>query len=175
MTSLIQTQLNAKLNLAGGSMTGTLVTRAPAAGAGTAPVKLTAGTVMTTPEAGAVESTATMLYYTDSAGVRRTVPLKTLITKTVTQTVNNSAVLVNDNAFTFTGVANTRYLVKLVIKTTGASTFTVKHTFLLPSGGTMTRGSGHQDPCLFFVLARRACDISEHCITVMMRWASLNM
>ena len=135
VTSSIQTQLNARLPLAGGTMTGTLVTRAPAAAAGSASLKLPAGTVMTTPEAGAVESNGTILYYTDSAGVRRVVPLETVITKTVTQNVNNSTVLVSDNAFTFAAVANTRYHVKIIIKCNNANNaMNIKWTFLLPSG-----------------------------------------
>jgi hypothetical protein len=45
---------------------------AGATGAGTAPIKLTAGALNTTPEAGAIEFDGTNLYYTTSAGVRKT-------------------------------------------------------------------------------------------------------
>jgi|GEM_PF-4748289 len=135
VTSSIQTQLNARLPLDGGTMTGTLIARVPTAAANTASLKLPAGTLMTTPEAGAVESNGQILYYTDSAGVRRVIPLETVITKTVTQNVNNSTTLVNDNAFTFTAVANTRYHIKIFIKCSNANNaMQIKWTFLLPSG-----------------------------------------
>ena len=135
VTSALQTQINAKLNLSGGTMTGTLITRAPTAAAGSAPLKIPAGTVMTTPEAGAVETTGTVLYYTDSTAVRRSIPLQTVVKKTVTQNVNNSTTLVNDNAFAFTAAANTEYHVKIVIKaSTNGTAMTLKWTFALPSG-----------------------------------------
>jgi hypothetical protein len=42
------------------------------AGAGTSPLKMTSGTLLTTPEAGAVEYDGTSLYYTDGTGARHT-------------------------------------------------------------------------------------------------------
>lgn len=51
----------AKLHLAAGT-----------AATGTAPLKLTAGTNLTTPEAGAIEFDGTSLYYTDNTNTRRT-------------------------------------------------------------------------------------------------------
>lgn len=55
------TSPTAKLHLTAGSAT-----------AGTAPLKLTAGTNLTTPEAGALEFDGTSLYFTDSTNTRRT-------------------------------------------------------------------------------------------------------
>ena len=49
-----------------------LTLRAGSATAGTAPLKLTSGTVLGTPEAGAIEFDGTNLYFTDSGGTRRT-------------------------------------------------------------------------------------------------------
>lgn len=46
--------------------------KAGTATANTAPLKLTAGTNLATPEAGAIEYDGTNLYFTDSGGVRRT-------------------------------------------------------------------------------------------------------
>jgi len=45
------------------------------AAAGSAPLKLPAGTVMTTPEPGAFETDGTALYWTNGAGVRKTITI----------------------------------------------------------------------------------------------------
>ena len=55
------------------SMTAVLHLKAGTATAGTAPLKLTAGTNLTAPEAGAIEFDGTNLYFTTAAGVRKTV------------------------------------------------------------------------------------------------------
>ena len=55
------------------AMTAVLHLKAGTAAEGTAPLKLTAGTNLTTPEAGAVEFDGTNLYFTTAAGVRKTV------------------------------------------------------------------------------------------------------
>jgi hypothetical protein len=55
------------LTVSGGTITG----RASTTAAGTAPLKLNTGTLMTTPEAGAIEYDGTNLYFTDSGGTRR--------------------------------------------------------------------------------------------------------
>jgi hypothetical protein len=60
-----------KLPLAGGTMTGTLVLRTGSATAGTAPVKLVSGTLLTAPEAGAVEFLTDDLLFTISTGTAR--------------------------------------------------------------------------------------------------------
>jgi len=49
---------------------GTLNARASTTAAGTAPIKLATGVLMTTPEAGAIEYDGTNLYFTDSGGTR---------------------------------------------------------------------------------------------------------
>ena len=49
-----------------------LTLRAGSAAAGTAPLKLTSGAVLGTPEVGAIEFDGTNLYFTDSGGTRRT-------------------------------------------------------------------------------------------------------
>lgn len=51
---------------------GTIDGRASTTAAGTAPLKLATGVLMTTPEAGAIEYDGTNLYFTDSGGTRRT-------------------------------------------------------------------------------------------------------
>ena len=53
------------------SPTAYLHLKAGTATAGTAPIKLTAGTNLGTPEAGAIEFDGTNLYFTDSGGTRR--------------------------------------------------------------------------------------------------------
>jgi hypothetical protein len=53
------------------SITARLHLPAGTASAGTAPLKLTSGTNLTTPEAGAIEFDGTNLYFTDSGGTRR--------------------------------------------------------------------------------------------------------
>jgi hypothetical protein len=62
VTSAIQTQLNAMLPIAGGTMTGQLVGRTGSASAGTAPIKLVAGTVNIVPEAGVLEFNGSDLF-----------------------------------------------------------------------------------------------------------------
>lgn len=59
------------LLLAGGTMTGTLTARSGSSAAGTAPIKLVAGTNMTAAEAGAVEWDGTSLYVTQTTGPTR--------------------------------------------------------------------------------------------------------
>lgn len=53
------------------SPTAGLLVGAGSATAGTAPVKLTAGPILTTPESGAIEYDGTGYYFTDASGVRR--------------------------------------------------------------------------------------------------------
>jgi predicted RecA/RadA family phage recombinase len=57
--------------LVGGTMTGTLVARAGATGAGTAPFKFQSGALMTTPENFAFETDDTSLFFTNSSGARK--------------------------------------------------------------------------------------------------------
>src|ERR1700730_3938468 len=56
-------------------MTGSLNLRASTTAAGTAPVKLPTGVLMTAPEAGAIEYDGTNLYYTDNTNARKTLGL----------------------------------------------------------------------------------------------------
>ena len=53
------------------TFSGTITGRASTADAGTAPLKIATGVLMTTPEAGAIEYDGTNLYFTDSGGTRR--------------------------------------------------------------------------------------------------------
>lgn len=55
----------------GDTMSGTLNVRASTTAAGTAPIKIATGALMTSPEAGAIEYDGTNLYYTDSGNARR--------------------------------------------------------------------------------------------------------
>lgn len=119
----------------GGTLTGSLILRAPAAASGTAPLVFQSGSVMTAPQAGAMEYNGTSLYQTDSTNQRRTVPLQSVIVKSADEVVTNSTVLQDDNNFTFTGVANTRYHVDMVLHiSTPSATPDIKFAFILPSG-----------------------------------------
>lgn len=62
---------NGRVGLQRENPTATLHIKAGNTGANTAPIKLTAGAVNTTPEAGAIEFDGTNLYFTDSGGTRR--------------------------------------------------------------------------------------------------------
>ena len=88
---LAATSTTAKLHIAGGSAT-----------AGTAPLKLTAGTNLTTPEAGALEYNNT-LSFTDSTAVRKDVALKTTYTPTLTPAAVGAAGF-STQTFTVTGL-----------------------------------------------------------------------
>ncbi|MEQ1875074.1 MAG: hypothetical protein ABL958_00415 [Bdellovibrionia bacterium] len=61
----------AYVNVAGDTMTGTLNLPASTAAAGSAPLKIAQGSLMTAAETGAIEYDGTNLYFTDSGGVRR--------------------------------------------------------------------------------------------------------
>jgi len=75
VTSMTENTITAtdstKLPLAGGTMTGSLVLRTGSASAGTAPAKLVSGTLMTAPEAGAVEFNTDNAYLTITTGTAR--------------------------------------------------------------------------------------------------------
>ena len=60
------------VNRAGDTMTGTLNLRTGTAVANTAPLKLTQGINLTTPESGAIEFDGTNLFYTDNTNTRKT-------------------------------------------------------------------------------------------------------
>lgn len=61
-----------KLDVAGAiTASGTINARASTIAAGTAPIKIATGVLMTTPEDGAIEYDGTNLYFTDSGGTRR--------------------------------------------------------------------------------------------------------
>jgi hypothetical protein len=62
---------NGNVGIGQTSPTAVLHIKAGTAAASTAPIKLTAGTLNTTPEAGAIEFDGTNLYFTDSGGTRR--------------------------------------------------------------------------------------------------------
>jgi len=81
------TVATAKLHIAVGS----------SGSAGTAPIKLTAGTNLTNPEAGAVEFDGTDLFYTTSTPTRRTVA-----NLTANQTFTNKTIAVGSNGITGT-------------------------------------------------------------------------
>lgn len=53
------------------TFSGTITGRASTTAAGTAPIKLATGVLMTAPQAGAIEYDGTNLYFTDSGGTRR--------------------------------------------------------------------------------------------------------
>jgi hypothetical protein len=75
VTSMTENTITAtdstKLPLAGGTMTGTLVLRTGSATAGTSPVKFVSGSLLTAPEAGAVEFLTDDLLLTISTGTAR--------------------------------------------------------------------------------------------------------
>ncbi len=61
------------LPLAGGTMTGTITSRASTTIASTSPIKLPTGVLMATPEAGAIEFDGTSLYLTNASNSRSTI------------------------------------------------------------------------------------------------------
>lgn len=88
------------------SPTASLHLRAGSTTANSAPLKFTAGTNLTTPEAGAIEFDGSNLYYTDSTNFRRTIASTTGISNlsnasgdiTLSPAVGSGAVLVNSGA-----------------------------------------------------------------------------
>jgi len=101
--SNLTTDTSGRLNIApSGSKTGFNTVTVPTAQvhldagtatANTAPLKLTSGTNLTTPESGAIEYDGTNLYFTDSGAIRRTIVgvamTQTLTNKTLTAPVIN--------------------------------------------------------------------------------------
>lgn len=95
---------SASLPIGGGTLTGSLNLATGTASAGTAPAKLTAGTLLTTPEAGALELDANCFYGTTDAGNRGYIPVKHFIRCNATRTLPNDS---NLNAI-FNSPANGR-------------------------------------------------------------------
>lgn len=115
------------------------------AAAGTAPLKINAGTLNTTPEAGTIENDGDQLYFTNSAGIRGGIPIVRRIYKTANEVVNNSTALQDDDHLLFTATANTPYFVELILAVTATSTTPdFKFTFTLPSGTMDIAGGNFQ-------------------------------
>lgn len=70
-SNITKTQLQGNVGIGTASPTAYLHIKAGTASANTAPLKLTAGTLNTAPEAGAIEFDGTNLYFVDSGGTRK--------------------------------------------------------------------------------------------------------
>ena len=114
----------------GGSTTPTAILHLLAGGSAssTSPLKFTSGSLLTTPEAGAIEYDGTSLYYTDSTPTRQTIAttasVQTLTNKRITlrsgSEVTNTASMININSFdvwNITGLSSSN-----TISVTGSAT-----------------------------------------------------
>lgn len=117
-----------------GSPTAVLHLKAGTATAGTAPLKLTSGTNMTTAEAGAIEFDGTNLFYSDSTPTRRT-----LATTSNTQTFSGAITM--SAAGTGLAVTNNQ-TVGGTLSVTGATTLSGGATIAANQGLTMSSGTG---------------------------------
>ena len=79
------------IGIATAAPTASLHIRAGTAAAETAPLKLTAGPVMTTPEAGAIEFDGTNLFFTDSTDARKTIATTSGGNLTSVSSISNSS------------------------------------------------------------------------------------
>jgi len=119
----------------GVNATAALQLKAGTATAGTAPVKFTAGTNLTTPEAGALEFDGDRLYHTNSTAIREAIS-GVIFTQTGDQTIGNTTTettLINGGVGTLTLPANflivgkaIRVRIRGIISNTGTPNFTVK-------------------------------------------------
>lgn len=116
------------------SPTAVLHLKAGTATAGTAPLKLTSGTNLTTAEAGAIEFDGTNIYYTDSTPTRRT-----LATTSSSQTFSGAVSI--SAAGTGLAVTNNE-TVGGTLSVTGATTLSGGATIAANQGLTMTSGTG---------------------------------
>jgi len=124
--------------------TATVHMKAGTATAGTAPLKLTSGTLLTTPEAGAMEYNGT-LSFTNST-VRKDVCLKTTYTQTLTPTVVSAGMPV-EQTFTVTGLDTTDTVTvnapgPAIFNARVSATNTLAITFMPPAAGSYTPPSG---------------------------------
>jgi hypothetical protein len=95
------------LPLAGGTLTGTLNLRTGSAAAGTAPLKFTAGTNLSSPVAGSMEFDGTNLFITNNNAVRQQV--------TISDATDEFSATVAQTAFTLTQLPATNSKVKMYI------------------------------------------------------------
>lgn len=108
--------------------------------AGTAPLKLTAGTNMTTPEAGALEYDGSWLYFTTSTPTRKRFSAETNATAIASTAIDWSAAstftktLAANTTFTFSNTTDGQTIV--VALTNTASNYTVTWPTVSWSGGT---------------------------------------
>lgn len=105
--------------------------------AGTAPVKLTTGPVMTTPEIGSFEYTTPQLFFTNSGVIRQEIPLiqQSRVATSFSATANTT--LANITGLTANCAAGKTYKITANIYTTSAATGGVKFAV----GGTATATS----------------------------------
>ena len=108
--------------------------RAGTTAAGTAPIKLTSGSLMTAPEAGAIEFSNDTLYFTQTTGPTRT----QIITNSGTQTLTNKTL----TAPVLSGAITGTYQLQTSSNTAGGSQWTLDNTntagrddLLLTEGG----------------------------------------
>ena len=123
----------AKLSLAAGTAT-----------AGEAPLKLAAGTLLTTAEAGAIEMDANAFYATTDAGNRGVIPVEHIIranaTRTFTSNTSQQAIFNSPTNGTLTLETGT-YLFECLVSMDTMSATSGNGKFSLNSGGTATLGT----------------------------------
>ncbi len=123
-----------RVSIGSAAPTAALLLKAGTAAAGTAPLKFTSGTNLTTPESGAMEWNGTQLFITTSGLERKTIPLDTIIVKAADETVSNNTVQ-DDNHFSFTAAANTRYFIDMFVNASTTSNVPdFRFSFTFPSG-----------------------------------------
>ncbi|MEQ1878675.1 MAG: hypothetical protein ABL958_18675, partial [Bdellovibrionia bacterium] len=169
----------AYVNAGGDTMTGTLNLPGSTAGAGTAPVKIATGTLMTTPEAGAIEYDGTSLYYTDSGGVRRqlgvsgggvttfngrsgavTPQLNDYTWAQINKTTSSLADLTTRDAADLQGTLNDARLSNNVALRNASNTFTQPNTFAV-GGQQINNGAAGEVPLTLKGFAGQTANLLE--------------
>jgi len=124
-----------KLDASNSPLTGMLKLRTGSATAGTAPLKFTAGSTLSVPEAGAMEYDGDKLYHTNNTGIRESIS-GAIFTQTGDQTIGNTTTettIMNGSVGTLTLPANffivgktIRIRMRGIVSNTGTPNFTVK-------------------------------------------------
>ena len=129
-TALYTSRGNVLLNITSGrtgigvtSPTANLHIKAGTATASTAPIKLTTGTVLTTPEAGAIEYTNPVLYFTNGDSRRYTLDMGLYGLNLQDNTVTNSTTLVTIGGMSVSLAASRRYEIEVMVIMSATSPF----------------------------------------------------
>ncbi|MEQ1877668.1 MAG: hypothetical protein ABL958_13570, partial [Bdellovibrionia bacterium] len=169
----------AYVNANGDTMTGTLNLPASTAGAGTAPAKFATGTLMTTPEAGAIEYDGTSLYYTDAGGIRRQLGVSGVGVTTfngragavvpqagdyawadINKTTSSLADLATRDAADLQGTLNDARLSANVARRNASNTFTQPNTFTV-GGQQINNGAAGEVPLTLKGFAGQTANLLE--------------